>query len=72
MSFAKPDNPAILIFSRRYLLSYEYAIKYLEFAKKGADFYEPGGINYKYLITAESGGISFEISPFKNTHSLLI
>jgi hypothetical protein len=45
-------------------------IKYLEFAKKGADFYEPGGINYKYLIIPpRRDGISFEISPFKNTHS---
>jgi len=45
-------------------------VKYLVFAGKGADSYGLSGINTKYLITAEPSGISFEISSFRNSHSL--
>ena len=58
------------ISSRRYLSAYEHVIKYLGFAKKGADPYELRGINPKYLIPAEAGVISFEISSFRNSHIL--
>jgi hypothetical protein len=68
--FTKSNNPAISISSRRYLSAYEYVAKYLEFAEKSAGFYEPIGINFKYLATAEPSGISFEISSFRNSHSL--
>jgi hypothetical protein len=43
-------------------------IKYLGFNRAFADFKGLCGANPKYLTTAEQGGISFEISPFRNTH----
>ena len=56
--FAKPSNPAMTIFSRRYLSACEHVIKYLMFAGKDAGFYVLRGINPKCLSTEESGGIS--------------
>jgi len=58
------------ISSRRYLLAYEHVTKYLGFAEKNADSHKLRGVNPKYLITTESGGISVEISSFRNNHSL--
>ena len=60
------------ISSRRYLSIYEHVIKYSGFAGKVADSYGLMGVNPKYLITAESGGISSEISSLRNSHSLLV
>jgi hypothetical protein len=60
------------ISSRRYLSVYEHVIKYSGFAGKVADSYGLMGINPEYLITEESGGISFDISSFRNSHSLLV
>ena len=58
------------ISSRRYLSAYEYVIKYLRFAEKNADSHKLRRVNPKYLTTAEPSGISFEISSFRNSHSL--
>jgi len=60
------------ISSRRYLSAYEHVVKYLEFVKKREDSHKFIGVNPKYLTTTESGGISFEISSFRNSHILLI
>jgi hypothetical protein len=69
-TFGKPNNPAMPISSRRYLSVYKNVVKYLVFAWKGAESYGLMGTNTKYFITKESGGISFEISFFRNSHSL--
>ncbi len=69
-TFAKPNNPAMPISSRRYLFVYENMVKYLMFAEKNADSYGLSGINTKYFTTTESIGISFEILSFRNSHSL--
>ena len=45
--------------------------RYLGFNRLVADSQGFSGVNPKYLATAESGGTSFEISPFGNRHSLL-
>jgi hypothetical protein len=52
-TFTKPNNTAIPISSRRYLLAYEHVVKYLGFAREDANSYKPRGINTKYLTTAE-------------------
>ena len=43
-------------------------VKYLGFNTPFADSKGLCGANPKYLTTAEHGGISFDISPFRNTH----
>jgi hypothetical protein len=60
------------ISSRRYLSAYENMAKYLAFAGKDANSHKLKGINTKYLATTELSGISFEISSFRNSHSLLV
>jgi hypothetical protein len=70
-TFAKPNNSAMPLSSRRYLSVYEHVVKYLVFAEKNADPYGLSGINTKYFITKEFSGISFEISSFRNIHSLI-
>jgi hypothetical protein len=56
------------ISSRRYLSAYEHVVKYLVFARKGADPYGLRGINTKYLTTAEPNETSFERLSFRNSH----
>ena len=46
-------------------------VKYSGFAEKRAYSQEFMGINPKYLTIAQPGGISCEISSFRNSHSLL-
>jgi hypothetical protein len=46
-------------------------VKYLAFNELVADSHKRMGVNPKYLTTAESCGISFEISPFENWDDLL-
>ncbi|HUU39803.1 MAG TPA: hypothetical protein VMW42_02565 [Desulfatiglandales bacterium] len=60
----------MLISSRRYLFAYEHVVKYLVFADKGADSHKLRGVNPKYLTNAESCGIFYEISFFRNSYSL--
>jgi hypothetical protein len=71
-NFTEYGNPAIPISSRRYLSVYENVVKYLVFAEEGKNSYGLSGINTKYFTTQGFGGISYEISSFRNSHSLLV
>ena len=56
---------------RRYLSAYEHVVKYLVFAGEYENYDKLGGVNTKYLtILQRRDGISFEISSFRNSHSL--
>ena len=59
------------VFERRYLFLKEECDQIYGVLRKGGANHESlGGINPIYVVTAKSGGICFEISPFENRHPL--